>query len=153
LLASSLAYAAGPLPPCEGGQPVPGYGAIDGAPVVAVWSSQDLQRERWQPPLCLDWQGESRLVVALAARFRSSLTFDQLLERLTSVSKYNSIYYWAVTRREWQPLAVEAWITDGPDGSARWADPPPSVLNPGSEFYYAERGTMAGRVVYRLRVL
>jgi uncharacterized protein DUF6675 len=153
LAVPSLGHAAGPLPPCDGRQPVPAYGGVDGAPVTAAWSSRDLQRERWQPPSCLDWQGESRLVVALAARFRSPFTLDQLAERITSVSKYNSVYYWAVTRQQWQPLAVEAWVTDGPDASMRRSDPPASALVPGRAFYYAEQGSMVGRIVYRVRTL
>jgi len=149
----SLVEAAGPVPPCDGGQPVPAYGAVDGPPIATVWSSRDLQREHWQPPACLDWQGESKLVVALAARFRSTLTLDQLAERMTSVSRYNSVYYWAVTRQEWRPLAAEAWVTDGPDASARRSDPSAFALVPDRGFYYAEQGSMAGRVVYRVRVL
>ena len=96
---------------------------------------------------------KSRLVVALAARFRSPLTLEELAQRITSVSKHSSVYYWVVTHQEWRPLVMEAWATDGPDGAARLPDPPPSALVPGREIYYAEQGGMAGRVVYRLRIL
>jgi len=132
---------------------VPGYGAVGGVPIATAWSSRDLKREHWRPPACLDWQGESKLVVALAARFRSSLTLDQLAEQITSVSRYNSVYYWAVTRQEWRPLAAEAWVTDGPDTSVRRADPLASALVPSRGFYYVEQGSVVGRVVYRVRVL
>ncbi len=143
----------GPQPPCGGLPLYPGYGAIDGRPAVATWRNADLRKLGWQPPPCMGWQGDSRLVAALAARFRSTQSLDQLAARLAAVSDYPAIKFWAITRREWRPMALAAWSVDGPDARTRQPDPPVSALQPGRDFYYAEDADMAGRAVYRLRVL
>jgi len=148
----SIADAAGPQPPC-GGSAVPGYGALDGPPVAGAWSHADLQRAGWQPPPCLGWQGDSRLVVALAARFRSPLSLDALAARLAAVSRHPSIRVWAVTRQEWRPLALDAWALDGPADKARRPDPPGDALVAGRDFYYAENTDVGGRTIYRLHVV
>jgi uncharacterized protein DUF6675 len=147
----SVADAAGPQPPCDGSA-VPGFGALDGPPAVAAWSHTDLRRAGWQPPACLGWQGDSRLVVALAARFHSPLTLDELADRLVAVSQHPSIRIWAVTRQEWRPLALDAWALDGPADKMRRPDPSGGALLPGRDFFYAENTDVGGRSVYRLHV-
>jgi len=148
----SIAHAAGPQPPCEGGA-VPGFGAPDGPPIAAAWSRADLQRAGWRPPACLGWQGDSRLVVALAARFRSPLSLDALAERLAAVSRHPSIHMWSITRQEWRPLALDAWALDGPASKVRRPDPPGEALQPGRDLYYVEDTDVGGRTVYRLHVV
>jgi hypothetical protein len=69
------------------------------------------------------------------------------------VSQYPSIKFWAITRREWRPLALAAWAVNGPDGKTREPDPPASALQTGRDYYYAEESDLVSRVVYRLRVL
>jgi len=135
----SIAYAAGPQPPCNGSA-VPGFGALDGPPAVAAWSHADLRRAGWQPPSCLGWQGDSRLVVALAAR-------------LVAVSRHPAIRVWAVTRQEWHPLALDAWALDGPADKFRRPDPTGEALVTGRDFYYAENTDVGGRTIYRLHVV
>jgi len=152
LAASAPAWAAGPQPPCAG-LANPAYGAVDGPPGVAVWSRDDLKRDAWRPPACLGWQGDSRLVAALAARFRSSLSLDALAERLAAISQHPEIRYWAVTRHEWHPLVRQSWALDRPDASARRADPRGAELTAGREFYYAEDAEIGGRAIWRLRVV
>jgi hypothetical protein len=148
----SMADAAGPQPPC-GGSAVPAFGALDGPPVVGAWNNTDLRRAGWRPPSCLGWQGDSRLVVALAARFRSPLSLDALAGRLVAVSHHPSIRIWAVTRQEWRPLALDAWALDGPADKMRRPDPTGDALLPGRDFYYAENTDVGGRTVYRLHVV
>jgi hypothetical protein len=148
----TIASAAGPQPPC-GGSAVPDFGALDGPPAVAAWSRTDLRRLGWRPPACLGWQGDSRLVVALAARFHSPFALDALAARLTAVSQHPSIRIWAVTRQEWRPLALDAWALEGPGDKQRRADPSGAELVPGRDFYYAEQTDVGGRTVYRLRVV
>jgi hypothetical protein len=154
LLLPGLAWASGgPQPPC-GGPVNPAYGPVDGQPAVAVWSRADLSRDGWQPPSCLGWQGDSRLVAALAARFRSPLSLDTLAERLVAVSHHPEIRFWAVTRREWRPLVVQSWALDHPDAkAARRADPSAAELAPGRDFYYAEDAEIGGRAIWRLRIV
>ena len=72
-----------------------------------AWSHADLRRVGWQPAPCLGWSGDSRLVVALAARFHSSLSLDALAARLVAVSRHPEIRVWAVTRQEWRPMALD----------------------------------------------
>jgi hypothetical protein len=148
----SIAHAAGPQPPCNGSA-VPGFGALDGPPAVAAWSHADLRRAGWQPPSCLGWQGDSRLVVALAARFRSPLSLDALAVRLVAVSRHPAIRVWAVTRQEWHPLALDAWALDGPADKFRRPDPTGEALVTGRDFYYAENTDVGGRTIYRLHVV
>lgn len=153
LLLPGLAWATGgPRPPCEG--PVnPAYGPVDGLPAFAIWSHADLSREGWQPPTCLGWQGDSRLVAALAARFRSPLSLDALAERLAAISHHPEIRFWAVTRREWRPLVTQSWALERPDPMARRADPRGDELLPGRDFYYAEDAEVGGRAIWRFRVV
>jgi hypothetical protein len=143
----------GPQPPCGDSPVYPPYGEVDGKPSIATWRNVDLQKLGWQPTSCLGWKGDSRLVAALAARFRSSQSLDQLGARLAAVSQYPAIKFWAITRQEWRPMALSAWAVDGPDGKTREPDPPIGALQPGRDFYYAEDAEMAGRAVYRLHVL
>lgn len=152
-LPASAQPAVGPQLPCSGLPLYPPYGEVGGAPAVATWRNVDLQKLRWQPPACIGWQGDSRLVAALAARFRSPRSLDELAAPLAAVSTYPDIKFWAITRREWRPMAQAAWSVEGPEARTRLADPPVSALRPGRDFYYAEDADMAGRVVYRLRVL
>jgi hypothetical protein len=146
------AHANGPEPPCAGG-PVPGYGAIDGPPVTGLWGRTELHRDGWQPPACLGWQGDSRLVAALAARFHSPLSLGALAERLTAISHHPDIRFWAVTRREWRPLVEQSWAVDGPDARTRRPDPSAAELVVGRDLYYAEDAEIGGRATWRLHVV
>jgi hypothetical protein len=152
LVMPSLAHAAGPQPPCNGSA-VPGFGTLDGPPTAAAWSHSDLGRAGWQPPACLGWHGDSRLVVALAARFHSPLSLDDLAARVVAVSRHPSIRIWAVTRQEWRPLALDAWALNGPTDNTRRADPTGDSLVAGRDFYYAESSDVGGRIIYRLHVV
>ena len=146
------AQAAGPQPPCEV-RPVPYYGTVDGVPVTGAWKDEDLKRDGWRPPACLGWQGDSRMVAALATRFQSLASLDDLAARLAGASHYPTIRFWAVTRQEWRPLVLDAWALDAPDGKLRSPDPSADALVPGRSFYYAEQPELGGRTVYRLIVL
>jgi hypothetical protein len=72
---------------------------------------------------------------------------------LAGASHHPTIRFWAVTRQEWQPLVLDAWALDGPDGKLRSPDPAAVALVPGRSFYYAEQPELGGRTVYRLTVL
>lgn len=152
ILLPAAAHANGPEPPCAG-TPVPAYGAIDGPPAFGLWSHTELRRDGWQPPACLGWQGDSRLVAALAARFRSPLSLGGLAERLTAISHHPDIRFWAVTRREWRPLVERSWTVNGPDAKTQRPDPTAVELVAGQDFYYAEDAEIGSRTVWRLRVV
>jgi hypothetical protein len=133
------AHAANPQPPC-GQAAVPSFAPEGAFPANGIWLGNDLQREGWTPPRCLGWSGDSRLVAALAGTFRSTLSVDQLVERMTRVSAYPSIKYWSVSRQEWRPIATEASPAPAPAGAL-----------PG-ETYYTERGD-TGRSTHLLHVV
>ena len=152
ILLPAAAHANGPEPPCAGA-PVPAYGAIDGPPAFGLWSHTDLSRDGWRPPACLGWQGDSRLVAALAARFRSPLSLGGLAERLTAISHHPDIRFWAVTRHEWRPLVERSWAVNGPDARTQRSDPSAVELTRGRDFYYAEDAEVGGRAVWRLHVV
>lgn len=152
LLAAGTASAAGPTPPCAG-PASPAYAAEQAPPQLGIWSDSDLRGAGWQPPACLGWTGDSRLVVALASSFRSQLTLDQILQRLTAISTYPSVRYWSATRSQWHSLASEAGMLAQPQGTAAVADPTTADLTAGRDFYYFENGEIGGRTIHRLRIV
>jgi hypothetical protein len=141
LVLSSAAHAAGPQPPCRQQQPSPAYAAEGLAPESGVWLAADLRRDGWSPPACLGWSGDSRLVAALAGTFRSTLTLDQLVARMTDVSVYPSVNYWSVSHQAWRPIALEAQPVARPAGAVA------------GDIYYVERGDLSGTSTYRLGVV
>ncbi|HYC66390.1 MAG TPA: DUF6675 family protein [Reyranellaceae bacterium] len=140
-----------PRPPC-GVAPLPAHGAAGGKPAIVVRAAADLRQAGWQPPACLAWSGDSRLIVALAGELRSGLSMDQLLMRLGAISAYPTIKYWSVGRQQWRPLALEAAVTDGPAGRETRPDLAPEEFIAGRDHYYFERGAETGRSVHRLRL-
>ena len=152
LVAAGTANAAGPTPPCAG-PASPAYAAEQAPAQLGIWTASDLKKEGWQPSACLGWTGDSRLVVALASTFRSQLTLDQLLQRLTAISTYPSIRYWSATRSQWRPLASEAGMLAQPQGTAAVADPTAADLTTGRDLYYFENGEIGGRTIHRLRIV
>jgi hypothetical protein len=137
---SSAAHAAGPQPPCRQ-QPSPAYAAEGLAPESGIWLAADLQQGGWSPSACLGWSGDSRLVAALAGTFRSTLTLDQLIARMTNVSAYPSVNYWSVSHQAWRPIALEAQPVARPASAVA------------SDIYYVERGDLSGTSTYRLGVV
>ena len=151
-LVAGPAQAAAPTPPCAG-PASPAFAAEQASPKLAIWTAADLKKEGWQPPACLGWAGDSRLVVALASTFRSQLTLDQLLQRLMAISTYPSVKYWSATRSQWRPLASAAGMLAQPQATAATADPAAADLTAGRDFYYYENGEIGGRTIHRLRIV
>jgi hypothetical protein len=153
------AVAAGPQPPCRampGGDPAvsPFYGAPDGPPNWGTWHVRDIEREGWKPAECLHWYGDTRMVVALAARFRSTATAAELAEKLGAVSRLTSVKFWAITRQTWHPMAVDAYVVANPQNQkARLPDPTPDALVTGRDYFYVEDIDVTGRSLYHMRVL
>jgi hypothetical protein len=139
LCLSAAAHASGPQPPCEQ-TATPSFAGEGSVPASRIWLSDDLRRQGWTPPACLGWTGDSRLVAAVAATFRSKLSLDQLVERMTAVSAYPTIKYWSVSRQQWRPIALEVKPTPSPAGAAP------------TDIYYVERGDM-GPSTHLLRVI
>jgi hypothetical protein len=127
-----------PAAPCGDQAPTPAYAPERVPPAAGVWQGAALREAGWQPPPCLGWTGDSRLVVTLASTFRSGLSVDQLVARLASISSYPGVKYWSISHQEWRPIAVEAAIVGAPAASG---------------FDYSERGDLNGTSTYRFRVI
>lgn len=139
------------VPPC-GGPPSPAYPPVGARSATAVWSEAEIKSQNWRPPACLPWAaGGTKLVAALAGQFQSAASADQLAARLARMSALPSVRYWSTTDKAWKPLASQAGMLTGVDGSPA-PDPLPADLQPGRTFHYFETGR-AGRTVYRLSVL
>ena len=134
-----LAAVAAPTPPC-GVDPEPAFGTLDRPPTAGTWSADQLQGQGWRPAACLDWTGDSKLVTAVASRFRSD---GDVFERLTNVSAWPAIRYWSISRQHWQPLV--AGVRIGQDAG--------NVLAPGHALQFMERDENGGETTYRMRIL
>jgi hypothetical protein len=153
VLTSHLATADEARPPCSGSAPFPEYGLVGEAPVVRTWP-QLTPATLAVLGGCVTWPtSASRLIVAVAGRFRSSDDVDGLLARFGAVSDLPSMRYWSVTDRSWRPLvtsstALIAAVAGQPRGD--FASP---ELRSGHEAYFAQRDSRgASEAVYWMRV-
>jgi hypothetical protein len=127
-----------PAAPCGAAAPVPAYAAEHAPPATGIWQGGALRQAGWQPPPCLGWTGDSRLVATLASTFRSERSIDQLVARMASISSYPDVKYWSISHQEWRPIAVEAAIVGAQAASG---------------FDYSERGDLNGTSTYRFHVV
>jgi hypothetical protein len=147
VVAASSGAQAGPIPPC-GSAPAPMFGEVNGPPHWGIWSSDELRAERWQPPGCLGWSGGTRLLAAVASRFRAR---HDVFQRLVNIAAFPTIKYWSVSRQSWQPLALsvaEVEETRGALGAGMAGS-----LEAGESFRFKERDEHGGDIVYAMRVL
>jgi hypothetical protein len=139
-----------PRAPCEGVAPVPAYSAPDAPAAVRTWTDP-----AWTPPACLGWPPEhSRLIVALAGRFRHAGDAQTLLARFGAISAMRGLQYWSVTDKAWRELITDSAALTGPEARSRRPDFSPAELAAGATVYFEQQeGRSSGPVVYRLRVL
>lgn len=137
---------AGPVPPCAG-EPVPAFGPADGPPQARTWSEGDLRAEHWQPPACLGWSADARLVAAVASRFHSG---DDVFHRIAAITAFRSIRYWSISRQQWRPLALSAIAVDATGKPI--GDVPADGLLAGRDTMFVERNENSGEATYRLSV-
>src|SRR6478672_2477947 len=101
MLAAAAGSDAGPQPPC-GGEASPAYAALDSPPAVQVWDRSDLGPS-WAPPACTGWTTPGfASLIAVAGRFRSSSTANELAGEIGAISKLAGIRYWSTTHKQWQ---------------------------------------------------
>jgi hypothetical protein len=148
-----LADPGGPRLPC-GTAPSPIYSAPGARPNIGIWTEGELGPVGWPPPSCAGWpSGRPKLLVALAASFRSHRTVDDLLARIGAISLLRGVRYWSVTDKAWQPLVMDASALQGPDAAQRRPDFSTSELRSGELRYYSQHDNRSsGDVVYRMRV-
>jgi len=106
----------GPQPPC-GTAPAPSMPVVGAAPAIQIWHDGELERIGWQPPSCTGWlpSSRSKLLVALAGRFRFEGTIDDLVARKGAISTLRGIKYWSATEAQWRTLVIDAAALSGPD--------------------------------------
>jgi len=150
LVLMTLSAGASPVAPCPGTveQTFPAYGPLDEAPKVAIWRHIDLSRAA----ACLGGLRERmEVVVALAGRFRSSLSVEEMARRVGAISKTEGLRYWSVTDGDWRALLSEAFALEGPDLERRRADFSAAELLSGRVLYTAQRDTRSTDLnLYRL---
>lgn len=135
------------MPPC-GVSPTPPFGEVSEPPQWRIWSADELGAERWQPAGCLGWSGGTRLVAAVASRFRSR---DDVFQRLVNIEAWPAIRYWSVTRQSWQPLALSVSAVDGARGASGAVVA--ASLAAGETYQFMQRDENGGDILYRVRVL
>ncbi len=87
-----LGVEAGPVPPCSamGSAVVPLYAELGNPPTIAIW--HDVELGSAEP--CLGaMPGRMKLVVALAGRFRSTHSIEQIAGRVGAVSSTRGLRY------------------------------------------------------------
>ena len=149
LVAPASAVAA-PAPPC--GRAVeaasdPPFGSPGDAPHARIWTEPELAREHWQPPDCLHWSGETKLVVAVAGTFRATA---DVFDRMSDISAWPGIKYWSVTRQQWRPLVLAAAVVDA---AGKHLASTLAGLQPGQQTLFVERAENSGDTTYSMRVL
>jgi len=153
VLASQLAIADEVQPPCNGPPPFTQYGRVDEAPIVQTWP--ELKSETLAVLAgCVTWPTSgSRLIVAVAGRFRSVDDVDGLLARFGAVSDLPSTRYWSVTDRSWRALVTSSTALVAAVAGQPRGDFTSSELRSGHDVYFAERGSRgSSETVYRMRV-
>jgi len=149
LVLMTLSAGASPVAPCPGTveQTFPAYGPLDEAPKVAIWRHIDLSRAA----ACLGGLRERmEVVVALAGRFRSSLSVEEMARRVGAISKTEGLRYWSVTDGDWRALLSEAFALAAPDIERRRPDFSAAELLSGRVLYTAQRDTRStGLNLYR----
>jgi len=154
LLAIQLAIPDDARPPCSGGPPpFTQYGLVGEAPIVQTWP--ELKSETLAVLAgCVTWPTSgSRLIVAVAGRFRSDDDIDGLLARFGAVSDLPSTRYWSVTDRSWRALVTSSTALVAAVAGQPRGDFTSSELRSGHDVYFAERGGRgASEAVYRMRV-
>ncbi len=150
MLALCAAAQANPVPPCDsaGAEVHPAYGPVNGAPAVAAWRDADLSRA----PACLGALRERMaVVVALAGRFGSPLSVEDMARRIGAISKTKGLRYWSVTDQDWRTLLDEAFALSGPDPERRRSDFVAEEVLSGRTLYTTQRDTRStGLNQYRL---
>jgi hypothetical protein len=153
VLTNHLSTADEAQPPCDGSAPFPQYGLVGEAPIVQTWrqlSSATLAVLTG----CVTWPTSgSRLIVAVAGRFRSFDDVDGLLARFGAVSDLPSMRYWSVTDRSWRPLVTSSTALINTVAGQPRGDFTSPELRSGHDEYFAQRDSRgASEAVYRMRV-
>jgi hypothetical protein len=140
----------GPQLPCGSGV-LAAYPDLDNSPVVRAWEDPNLGRI-WAPPPCTGWSSPGfSTLVATAARFRYSGGVDGLRRRVGAISGLTGMLYWSTSKKQWQPLIVDASALQGAAGDRR-TDFSPDEVAESRNLYFQQKDSLLGNAVYRIRV-
>lgn len=145
----SRADSSPPLP-CGGGA-LAAYPDLEDSPVVKAWEDPKLGRS-WVPPACIGWAlpGFST-IVSTVARFRYSGGIEGLRRRLGAISELTKVRYWSTSKKQWQPLIVEASALQGAAGRRR-GDFSLDEVAENKSLYFEQKDSLLGSAVYRIRI-
>src|SRR5579862_6425258 len=152
VLASHLATADEAQPPCNGSASFTQYALVGEAPIVQTWP--DLKSATLSVLAgCVIWPTSgSRLIVAVAGRFRSGDDVDGLLARFGAVSSLPSMRYWSVTDHSWRALVTSSTALVAAVAGRPRGDFTSSELRSGRDLYFSQRDSRgASEAVYRMR--
>lgn len=140
----------GPQLPCGSG-PLTSYPDLEHSPAVRAWDGPTLGRS-WAPPGCIGWAspGFSTLVVT-AARFRYAGGVEGLRRRIGAISELTGMLYWSASKKQWQPLIVEASALQGAAGDRR-RDFSLDEVAESRNLYFQQKDSLLGNAVYRIRI-
>jgi hypothetical protein len=140
----------GPQLPCGSGA-LTSYPDLENSPVVRAWEDPNLGRS-WAPPHCIGWAspGFSTLVVTVA-RFRYSGGGEGLRRRVGAISELTGMLYWSTSKKQWQPLIVDASALQGAAGDRR-RDFSLDEVAESRNLYFQQKDSLLGNAVYRIRI-
>lgn len=152
LLVSRSQAAAPPVTPCSSERPAisPAYGAVDGRPTIETWQDLSLGVEDTCSKAI---RGRMRLVVALAGRFRSAKSLEELAARLGAISSMKGLLYWSISDGRWRELISDAFALRAPTPDARRPDFSAEEILSGRPLYFAQDDTRStGLNLYSMTV-
>jgi hypothetical protein len=135
-----LGIEAGPVPPCSatGSAVVPLYADLGDPPTVGIWHGVEIGRVE---PCLGAMPGRMKLVVALAGRFRSTRSIEEIAGRVGAVSSTRGLRYWSTTEGRWRTLVADAFALESRDAESRRADFTPAEILSGRILHFAQRDT------------
>ncbi|MFT5446027.1 MAG: hypothetical protein ACI9DC_001189 [Gammaproteobacteria bacterium] len=145
--------ASGPVPPCPGSSArnVPEYSEPNAQPQVGVWRDIVLNAA----DSCLGTlTGRFELVVALAGRFETSESLEEIAERIGSVSAIRGLKYWSITDEEWRPLSTNAFaVRDVSESIERGDFSAAEVLSGDTLFFSRDGSRSTGQALYAAKAI
>jgi hypothetical protein len=126
---------------------------VDATPTVKFWRPADVNNS-WPPPACTRWNNPRfNAIVTTVGRFRYSGPADGLMRRVGAVSSLEGVRYWSETTGKWKTFILRAHAVTAPKDRRMRSDFSPDEIRRGDTVFYEQTDNLAGRVLYRMRVL
>jgi hypothetical protein len=139
---------------CNGSEPQLLHAAVGEVPNVQIWREGDIAPP---PTLAADFDAVNPgfgMLVAVAARFQSSIGERALLARFGAISRLLQIRYWSTTDHMWRPLVKAATAVTGELGDKPRDDFAAAEIDAGADLYLSQTDSRSNRpVIYRMRLV